>query len=79
MRVHDIAPLAALRLKVGLSQAELAQRTGIRQPHLSRLENGRHATASVETLTRLAQALGVSLDEVNDAFQRTVTGGSRHG
>lgn len=79
MGVHEIAPLASLRLKAGLSQADLAQRAGIRQPHLSRLENGHHATASADTLTRLAQALGVSLDEVNDALQRTVTRSPRHG
>jgi DNA-binding Xre family transcriptional regulator len=78
MGVHDIAPLASLRLKAGLSQADLAQRTGIRQPHLSRLENGHHATVSADTLTRLAQALGVSLDEVNDALQRTVPRRSCH-
>jgi DNA-binding XRE family transcriptional regulator len=64
---HDIAidgerlgaRLRELRLAAGLTQAELARRTGIHRPNIARVEAGRH-TPSLETLARLANAIGVS-------------------
>jgi DNA-binding XRE family transcriptional regulator len=50
--------LRALRLAAGLTQAELARRTGIHRPNIARVEAGRH-TPSLETLARLAAAIGV--------------------
>ncbi len=50
--------LRALRLAAGLTQAELARRTGIHRPNIARVEAGRH-TPSLETLNRLASAIGV--------------------
>ncbi len=47
-----------LRLAAGLTQAELARRTGIHRPNIARVEAGRH-TPSLETLARLASAIGV--------------------
>lgn len=47
-----------LRLAAGLTQAELARRTGIHRPNIARVEAGRH-TPSLETLARLAHAIGV--------------------
>lgn len=51
--------LRALRLEVGLTQAELSRRTGIHRPNIARVEAGRH-TPSLETLERLASAMGIS-------------------
>jgi DNA-binding Xre family transcriptional regulator/CheY-like chemotaxis protein len=42
----------------GWSLGDLARRTGMQRPNLSRLESGRHVP-SLETLERLAEALGV--------------------
>jgi len=53
------ARLRELRLAAGLTQAELARRTGIHRPNIARVEAGRH-TPSLETLARLATAIGVS-------------------
>jgi DNA-binding XRE family transcriptional regulator len=53
------ARLRELRLAAGLTQAELARRTGIHRPNIARVEAGRH-TPSLETLSRLASAIGVS-------------------
>jgi DNA-binding XRE family transcriptional regulator len=53
------ARLRHLRLQAGLTQAELARRTGIHRPNIARVEAGRH-TPSLETLTRMASAIGVS-------------------
>ncbi|MBN1653778.1 MAG: helix-turn-helix transcriptional regulator [Deltaproteobacteria bacterium] len=53
------ARLKSLRQAAGLTQAELARRTGIHRPNIARVEAGRH-TPSLETLTRLAAAIGVT-------------------
>jgi len=51
--------LRAVRLHAGLSQSGLEMRSGIPKARLSRYENG-HVLPSIETLGRLASALGVS-------------------
>lgn len=57
----DLAELvAAYRRQHGLSQRELAERLGMKQPHVARLEAGLH-TPSVDTLVRVARALDASL------------------
>lgn len=45
----------------GLSQADLAKLIGTKQPALSRLEKGAYKKASVETLVKVADALGLKL------------------
>jgi DNA-binding XRE family transcriptional regulator len=57
------ARLRELRLAAGLTQAELARRTGIHRPNIARVEAGRH-TPSLETLSRLANASGVPTSRV---------------
>jgi DNA-binding XRE family transcriptional regulator len=57
------ARLRELRLAAGLTQAELARRTGIHRPNIARVEAGRH-TPSLETLARIANAIGVSTTRV---------------
>ncbi len=57
------ARLRELRLAAGLTQAELARRTGIHRPNIARVEAGRH-TPSLETLARLATAIGVPTTRV---------------
>ncbi len=63
--VFDVDPtrlgkrIRELRLAAGLTQAELATRTGIHRPNIARVEAGRH-TPSLETLTRVAAAIGVA-------------------
>jgi transcriptional regulator with XRE-family HTH domain len=48
------------RQELGLSQAELAERAGMTQPQLSRLEGG-GVTPTIPLLERLADALEVDL------------------
>jgi len=50
------------RTQAGWSQQEVAQRAGIIQRDLSRLERGEKGALWAETLRRLAEALNVSLD-----------------
>ena len=49
------------RMELGLTQAELADRAGMTQPQLSRLESG-GATPTVPLLARVAAALDAELD-----------------
>lgn len=44
----------------GMTQTELAQRTGIGQGHLARIEAGRYGV-SIDLLSLIAEALGVSV------------------
>jgi DNA-binding XRE family transcriptional regulator len=55
--------LRTLRLAAGLTQAQLAERTGIHRPNIARVEAGRH-TPSLETIARLAAAIGVHATRV---------------
>jgi transcriptional regulator with XRE-family HTH domain len=49
-----------IRIYKGMSQKQLADRTGLAPPYISRMENG-HMTPSLETLSRFAAALEVKL------------------
>lgn len=53
----------ALRCNLKLSQKELAQKCGVTQQFIQRLEKG-VANPSVRTLIKLASALGVTVDEL---------------
>ena len=48
------------RSKTGMTQKELAEKTGITQADISRLENG-NANPSLKTLQRLAEGMGMTL------------------
>jgi transcriptional regulator with XRE-family HTH domain len=50
--------LLRYRTGAGLSQRDLAERTGLTQAHISNLENAR-ANATLDTINTLAKALGV--------------------
>jgi predicted XRE-type DNA-binding protein len=55
-----IRQLIELRHQQGLTQAQLAERVGTRQPSISRLEHGE--LGSFEFLHRVAEALGVRIE-----------------
>lgn len=50
----------AARLECNMTQKELAEKTGIRQSNLSRIENGT-ASPTVDTLARIAAGMGKQL------------------
>jgi DNA-binding XRE family transcriptional regulator len=52
--------LIAVRIEHGLSQAELARRSGVSQPAIARLERGEHEPR-LATLRRVAHALDADL------------------
>ena len=53
--------VARLRIMRGLSQKELAERIGTKQPSIARLESGERPP-SIEFLRRVAEGLGADLD-----------------
>jgi DNA-binding XRE family transcriptional regulator len=56
-----IKQLKAAREEKGLSLADVTERTGMDRSALSKLETGRRANPTVETLVRYAEAVGKRL------------------
>jgi DNA-binding Xre family transcriptional regulator len=56
-----LAQLKAARVAKGLSLADLTELTGMDRSALSKLETGRRANPTVETLVRYAEAVGKRL------------------
>jgi len=54
--------IKTLRLEAGLTQEELAKKSGLPQSHISRLEKAKHSP-SRSTLEKIAAALGVEVVE----------------
>lgn len=55
-----IRAVIAARLESNLTQKELAEKTGIRQSNISRIESGA-ASPTVDTLARIAAGMGKQL------------------
>jgi transcriptional regulator with XRE-family HTH domain len=53
--------IADLRKRRGLSQAALAQRSGVSQPMIAQIESGKLNNLTLRTLARTARALGARL------------------
>ena len=47
-----------------MTQTELAERSGVGRVTISRLESGELKETTIGTLAKLAEALGVSVDEL---------------
>ena len=54
--------LARMRAWREMSQRELAERTGLKVQHISRIETDQRGHVRSDTLRRLAEALGCSTD-----------------
>ncbi len=66
MATHDrlqqaLQALQAARERRGLSLADMSRRSGIDRARLSRLESDGHANPTLDTLGRIARALGGEL------------------
>lgn len=53
--------IATLRKRRGLTQAELARRSGVSQPMIAQIESGRLNNLTLKTLARTARVLGARL------------------
>jgi DNA-binding XRE family transcriptional regulator len=61
-------PIKVWREHRGLTQQQLADAAGISKPYLSQIETGKRA-GKTETLSAIAKALNVSLDEVIERME----------
>jgi transcriptional regulator with XRE-family HTH domain len=66
--------MRTLRLRRGLSQAQLAEAIGTQQPHVARIERGQ-ADPQLGTCRRIAHALGVDLNTLDQALQGAADAG----
>lgn len=57
----------ALRMKHGWTQVELADLTGLQQPTVSAIERGSTREPALETLRRLSDVFGVTIEELTGA------------
>jgi transcriptional regulator with XRE-family HTH domain len=57
--------LKTLRKAKGLSQEELAERSGLNRPYISAIEKGKR-NFSLEVMEKLAGAMGVEIRELID-------------
>lgn len=69
--------LLELRARNGETQRQLAQRLGMTESMISRLERGDHVP-SLKTLCRIADAFGRQLEIVFHAHEHTHPDGTRH-
>lgn len=53
--------IAELRAHMGISQAKLAELSGVGYSHIARIEKGRYSVG-IDTLAKIGDALGVELD-----------------
>lgn len=53
-----------LREKRGMSQEELAKKSGVSRTTISKLESGAETVAKTTTLGKIAEALSVSVDKI---------------
>ena len=55
--------IAQLREERGMTQQQIADLTGLKRPHIARLEKGTHS-AGIDILTKVAAALGCEVNLV---------------
>ena len=55
--------IAELRKEQNLTQTQLAERCGLQQAHIARIETGRYSVG-LDTLAQIADAMGMTIDFV---------------
>lgn len=65
--MQKLHPLTRIRARVAMTQAELAQKSGVSRKTLSNIETGVYFPDPV-TVGKLARALGLEFDELYEAL-----------
>lgn len=58
------------RLKKGITQIELSEKSGVKQSIISNIETGDTKNPRIDTVYRLAAALGCKLDDLVEAEEK---------
>ena len=53
--------IAEIRKENGMTQAQLAERCGLQQAHIARIENGKFSVG-LDTLAQIADAMGARIE-----------------
>lgn len=61
---HDVSLVQCWREYLGLTQVQLALKSGIQQPAIARIESNANYTPRKTTLEKLARAMNLSLDQL---------------
>lgn len=56
--------LKALREEKGISQMELAKRTGLSRVTISKIENNEEVNVNTQTILKIAEVFGVQANEI---------------
>jgi transcriptional regulator with XRE-family HTH domain len=76
--MHIEQELVALRNASGLSQRELAEKLGVKQPVIARLESGHNRNIGLHTLVRAVKAMNGRIEvSISSAGRRVRTGRKR--
>lgn len=62
LRLKVISQIVELREKLHLTQTELANRIGVSQPFIARIENDEASNLSLETLIKIVDALNGEIE-----------------
>lgn len=71
--------MISLRKMRGVTQVELAQRIGVRQPVIARLESGGMKSVQLRTLVTLAQALGCRVKITLEPYEQQRRAAKKNG
>jgi transcriptional regulator with XRE-family HTH domain len=61
--------ITALRKLAGISQQELADRAGLTRQHIGRIEKGELVSVAYVTILQIAEALGMTVDIVDERLR----------
>ena len=65
--------LIGLRMEREITQVELAERVGLSQPSIARLESGKVKNVELKTLVKIAAALGTRVKITFEKYDHTAT------
>ena len=61
--------ITSLRKLEGISQQELADRSGLTRQHIGRIEKGELVSVAYVTIQQIAEALGMTVDIIDPGLQ----------
>ena len=61
--------ISALRKLEGISQQELADRSGLTRQHIGRIEKGELVSVAYVTIQQISEALGMTVDIIDERLR----------